>query len=142
MNMNQNGQFTNYKPCSMCGRSLPIDYEKDFCPACEDDVLFKEIREYIRSHDVTEFELAEVFHIPQSKVRKWIKEGRIEYVTNEKKMMNTHCQRCGAPVSFGTLCADCMRVMNGSKEISYTTLKSSKSDRNRMRFLSGDNEKI
>ena len=119
----------------MCGRLMPIDYEKDFCPAWEDDVLFKEVREYIRSHDVTEFELAEVFNISQSKVRKWIKEGRIEYVTGENKMMNTRCQRCGVPVSFGTLCPDCMRVMNSSKEVSYISF-GSKKDRNRMRFIS------
>ena len=133
--------YTNYKSCSMCSRQLPIDYEKDFCPSCEDDVLFKEVREYIRSHEVTEFELAEIFHISQSKVRKWIKEGRIEYVTGENKMMNTRCQRCGVPVSFGTLCPDCMRVMNGSKEVSYISF-GAKKDNNRMRFLSDDDSKI
>lgn len=128
-------EYSRYKSCSMCGRQLPIDYEKDYCPACEDDVLFKEVREYIRTHEVTEFELAEIFHISQNKVRRWIKEGRIEYVTGENKMMNTRCQRCGIPVSFGTLCPDCMRVMNGSKEVSYISF-GSKKDSNRMRFLS------
>lgn len=128
-------EYSRYKSCSMCGRQLPIDYEKDYCPACEDDVLFKEVREYIRTHEVTEFELAEIFNISQNKVRRWIKEGRIEYVTGENKMMNTRCQRCGIPVSFGTLCPDCMRVMNGSKEVSYISF-GSKKDRNRMRFLS------
>lgn len=128
-------EYSRYKSCSMCGRQLPIDYEKDYCPACEDDVLFKEVREYIRTHEVTEFELAEIFNISQNKVRRWIKEGRIEYVTGENKMMNTRCQRCGIPVSFGTLCPDCMRVMNGSKEVSYISF-GLKKDRNRMRFLS------
>ena len=128
-------EYSRYKSCSMCGRQLPIDYEKDYCPACEDDVLFKEVREYIRTHEVTEFELAEIFNISQNKVRRWIKEGRIEYVTGENKMMNTRCQRCGIPVSFGTLCPDCMRVMNGSKEVSYISF-GSKKDSNRMRFLS------
>ena len=41
-------ELSNYKSCTMCGRALPINYEKDYCPACEDDVLFREIREYIR----------------------------------------------------------------------------------------------
>ena len=132
--MNLKDQYSNYKSCSMCGRLMPVDYEKDFCPACEDDVLFKEVREYIRSHDVTEFELAEIFNISQSKVRKWIKEGRIEYVTTENKMVNTRCQRCGVPITFGTLCSDCMRVMNGSKEVSFISA-GKKQDRNKMRFL-------
>ena len=133
-------EISNYKSCTMCGRALPINYEKDYCPACEDDVLFREIREYIRTHDVTEFELAEVFHIPQSKVRKWIKEGRIEYVTGENKMMNTRCQRCGVPVSFGTLCPNCLHIMNGGKEVSYISA-TKKSDSNRMRYLSNEDSK-
>ena len=137
--MNRKNQFINYKSCSMCGRTMPIDYEKDFCPACEDDALFKEIREYIRTHEVTEFELAEVFNISQNKVRNWIKEGRIEYVTSENKMVNTRCQRCGAPVTFGTLCTDCMRIMNGNKEISYIS-SGPKRDRNRMRYLTDQDE--
>ncbi|MBO5247236.1 MAG: hypothetical protein J6B28_08275 [Eubacterium sp.] len=135
--MKHNEPFSKYKPCSMCSRPMPFDYEKDFCPACQDDVLFKEVREYIRTHTVTEFELADVFHLPQSKVRKWIKEGRIEYVTDENKMMNTHCQRCGVPVSFGTFCTDCMRTMNGNKEVSYISFES-KRDSSRMRYLSSD----
>ncbi len=138
--MKQPEELSNYKLCTMCGRTLPINYEKDHCPACEDDVLFKDIREYIRTHDVTEFELAEIFHIPQSKVRKWIKEGRIEYVTGENKMMNTRCQRCGIPVSFGTLCPNCMRMMNGGKEVAYISA-TKKSDSNRMRYLSNEDSK-
>mgnify|MGYP004455627099 FL=1 len=138
--MKQPEELSNYKLCTMCGRALPINYEKDHCPACEDDVLFKDIREYIRTHDVTEFELAEIFHIPQSKVRKWIKEGRIEYVTGENKMMNTRCQRCGIPVSFGTLCPNCMRMMNGGKEVAYISA-TKKSDSNRMRYLSNEDSK-
>ncbi len=138
--MKQPEELSNYKLCTMCGRTLPISYEKDYCPACEDDVLFKDIREYIRTHDVTEFELAEIFHIPQHKVRKWIKEGRIEYVAGENKMMNTRCQRCGVPVSFGTLCPNCMRIMNGGKDVAYIS-SSKKTDSNRMRYLSNDDSK-
>lgn len=140
MNHKPKDPYSKYKPCSMCGRLMPIDYEKDCCPACEDNVLFKEVREYIRSHDVTEYELAEIFHISQSKVRKWIKEGRIEYASSENKMVNTRCQRCGAPVTFGTLCTNCMRVMNGNKEVSYTSADRKQRDRERMRFLFDENE--
>ena len=136
--MRPNHEFTKYKSCSMCGRSMPITYERDYCPACEDNALFKEVREYIRNHDVTEFELAEIFNISQNKVRAWIKEGRIEYSTGDNKMVNTYCQRCGAPVTFGTLCTDCMRLMNSNKEISYISPRS-KRDKERMRFLPDDN---
>ena len=139
MNKKNIDPYSKFKTCSMCGRLMPIDYEKDYCPGCEDEALFKEVREYIRSHDVTEYELAEIFQIPQSKVRKWIKDGRIEYVSGENKMINTRCQRCGAPVTFGTLCSDCMRIMNGNKEISYVSTEKKQRDPERIRFLLEEN---
>ncbi len=139
--MKKRDPFSKYKECSICGRPLPTDYDKDFCPACEDDALFREVREYIRTHDVTEFELADIFHIPQSRVRKWIKAGRIEYAPSESsKMMNTYCQKCGVPITFGTLCANCMRTMNGNKEIAYVSMGAQERDKNRMRYLGGNDK--
>jgi hypothetical protein len=137
--MEQKEHFSNYKFCTICGRALPLDYELDYCKGCEDEVLFKQVREYIRAHDVTEYELADIFHIPQSKVRKWIREGRIEYVKNAEKLVSTSCQRCGAPVTFGTYCKDCMRLMNGNKEIAYISVEPKAADKGRIRFL--DEEK-
>lgn len=134
--MKRNGEFTNYKSCTVCCKPLPLSYEKECCPNCEDEALFKKVREYIRSHSVTEFELAEVFGIHQSKIRKWIKDGRIEYVNDDKKMMTTHCSRCGVPITFGSLCANCMHIMNGSKAVAYTPLDNAIHDRSKMRFLS------
>ncbi len=135
--MNFHDQFSNHKYCTICNRPLPVDYEKDFCPGCEEEALFKEIREYIRSHRVTEFEVAEVFGIPQSKVRKWIKEGRIEYAAEEKKVSNTQCSRCGAQITFGTLCTECMHALNGSKDVTYFA-RSDKKDEHRMRYLTDE----
>lgn len=134
--MKLHDEFANYKSCTVCSRPLPADYEKDFCPDCEEEALFKEIREYIRNNRVTEFELAEVFGIPQSKVRKWIKEGRIEYVNEENKVTSTKCARCGAKITFGTLCTECMRAVN-NKDVSVF-VKGHKNDEHRMRYLTDD----
>lgn len=136
--MKLHDQFANYKSCTVCSRPLPADYEKDFCPDCEEEALFKEIREYIRSHRVTEFELAEVFGISQSKVRKWIKEGRIEYVTEENKVTSTQCARCGVQITFGTLCTECMRALNSSKDVGFIAPRGNKNDEHRMRYLTDD----
>ncbi|MEY8332332.1 FeoC-like transcriptional regulator [Lachnospiraceae bacterium 47-T17] len=137
--MSRDKEFANYKSCIVCSRPLPADYEKEYCPNCEEEALFKEIREYIRAHKVTEFELAEVFGISQSRVRKWIKEGRIEYATEENKVTSTECARCGAQITFGTLCTECMRALNGSKDVSYFAIKGNKNDEHRMRYLTDDN---
>lgn len=136
--MAQENIYTGFKMCKMCGRPLSLSYEPEYCPACTEEALFKEVREYIREHDVTEHMLAEIFNIPLKKVHKWIAEGRIEYVdTNEgKNIKSVFCGRCGASISFGTFCPSCARIMNGGKEKAYISVSPKESkDSSRMRFL-------
>ncbi len=68
--------------CQLCGRLLPRSATSNTCSRCKNDLLFHEVKEFIRANDVTEFQVAEQFHIPLSRVRGWIKEGRIEYKQN------------------------------------------------------------
>lgn len=72
------------------------------------------MRDYIRANTVNEYEVAEHFHIPLRQIKEWIREGRIEYreVDTASTISGMHCQRCGAPVSFGTLCPNCLKLMN------------------------------
>jgi predicted amidophosphoribosyltransferase len=44
-----------------------------------------------------------------------------------------HCQRCGAPVTFGTLCPQCLKLLNGNVKGYQVQQRSSTSER--MRFL-------
>lgn len=130
--------FGNYKECEYCKRPLPIHYEKTLCPNCLDAQLFHEVKEFIRSNNVNEYEVAEHFGIPIKQVKAWIREGRIEYRTSESgSSISMHCQRCGAPVSFGTLCPKCLKLLNGSKGVSMQKLNSGDS---KMRYLDNENE--
>ena len=130
--------FGNYKECEYCKRPLPIHYEKTLCPNCLDAQLFHEVKEFIRSNNVNEYEVAEHFGIPIKQVKAWIREGRIEYRTSESgSSISMHCQRCGAPVSFGTLCPKCLKLLNGSKGVSMQKLNSGD---NKMRYLDNENE--
>ena len=85
-----------YKYCEFCGRTLPKHYEGTLCPTCQEAQLFRNVRDYIRQ------------------IKEWIREGRIEYheVNTASTISGMHCQRCGAPVSFGTLCPNCLKLMN------------------------------
>ncbi len=124
--------------CKQCKRPLPVDYKFDLCPACREENLFADVRDYIRANEVNEYMVAEHFDIPIRQVRKWIREGRIEYTELGTQIVGAKCQRCGKPVTFGTLCTDCMRLMNyKDKQI---TLAAPRADSNaeKMRFL--DNE--
>ena len=103
-----------YKYCEFCGRTLPKHYEGTLCPTCQEAQLFRNVRDYIRANTVNEYEVAEHFHIPLRQIKEWIREGRIEYheVNTASTISGMHCQRCGAPVSFGTLCPNCLKLMN------------------------------
>ena len=89
------------------------DYARDLCSVCETQLIFDDVREYIRSEEVNEYDVAKHFDIPVGMVQQWIKEGRIEYKERgAKTVMSSFCQRCGAKVTFGTLCQKCLKELN------------------------------
>lgn len=123
--------FGNIKYCAECRRPLPLTYMAPLCPGCIEHALFREVKEYIRSNDVTEYDVAEHFNIPRHRVKQWIREGRIEYKDNHLNTITTHCTKCGAPITFGTMCSKCMRQKNSA---GYSATRN-KSEDSRMRFL-------
>lgn len=99
------------KECPQCHRLLPAKYPEDLCPVCKEINLFSEVKEYIRSHDVNEFQVAEKFNLPRSKVKHWIREGRIEYKDNtgDNRLKDCYCIECGKVIFSGLMCPECMR---------------------------------
>ena len=69
----------NVHECKQCGRILNKMYRDEICPECKDLNLFAEVKDYIRENDVKEIDVADHFGIPVAKVRRWIREGRIQY---------------------------------------------------------------
>ncbi len=105
--------FDNLHECARCHRPLPVQYNEEYCPQCMEQALFEKVKDYIRANDVNEYQLAEEFDIPISKVKAWIKDGRIEYKeVGNNVYVGNFCMNCGAPIAFGTLCAKCKRQEN------------------------------
>ena len=99
------------KECPQCGRYLSKDYHEELCPKCLEMNLFSDVRDYIRSKDVREMDVAKHFNIPVTKVRSWIKEGKIVYKTSDGRTISgVYCQMCGKKIDFGTVCADCRKL--------------------------------
>lgn len=97
--------------CQQCGRPLHPQYKEEICPECQEINLFREVKEYIRANDVNEADVAEHFDIPSTKVRRWIREGRIQYKSvDSKNLSSVYCQICGKPLEFGNLCSECRRL--------------------------------
>ena len=109
--------------CSWCNCILPDNVEGDLCPNCQSDALFREVKDFVRNNDVNEFQVAEEFHIPLSRVKGWIREGRLEYKDEELRIKALHCERCGKPIQFGLLCQDCIHKLRGNKGIFQSTNK-------------------
>ena len=63
---------------------------------------------FAECHSLKEIDVAEHFGLPVSKVRRWIKEGRIQYKEGEN-ITQIHCQICGKTIDFGSVCPECRR---------------------------------
>lgn len=108
--MEHQGLFNNYKYCTVCKKPLPLSFEEDLCPGCKENMFFNEVKEYIRTNDVTEYDVADHFQIPLQRVKRWIREGRIEYKDKRlNAIYSLHCEKCGVPITFGTLCPKCAK---------------------------------
>lgn len=133
--MHNQGLFNNYKYCEKCNRPLPITFEGTICLDCVNQELFYQVKEYIRANDVTEYEVAEHFEIPLSKVKHWIREGRIEYKDDHlNSLITMHCRKCGAPIQFGTYCTKCQKLAGASGH----SLSNFSTDDGHMRFIDKD----
>lgn len=148
MNSNSEKNFDtqnalNYRYCQYCGAPISRNSEEDFCDRCRERVLFHEVKDFIRANDVNEFQVAAHFGIPLRIVKGWIKEGRIEYkeTPNGQRTINNHlsCERCGSPVTFGTLCPKCLKLLN--KNMHGYDLQKPQKDDDRMFFLNQDSDK-
>lgn len=129
--------FDEYKYCEICNVPMPLTYENSVCPGCVEEKLFRDVKEYIRSNDVTEYDVAYEFHIPIRKVKKWIQEGRIEYKEDitQKNIMDVHCKICGKPISFGTICSSCLKQSASSNQVLVSS-KQETENRNRIGHIS------
>lgn len=130
--------FQGGKFCSWCHCPIPTDSESEYCDSCQESMQFREIREYVREHDVNEFQLAEAFELPLRQVKQWIREGRLEYKDEQHSMVNLHCQKCGKSIQFGNYCPECNRAMLGVQG-GFETLKAGSVDE-QMRFYNKDRE--
>lgn len=116
---------TEYHMCRVCHITLPENYQDNICPMCQENELFMSVKDFIREYDVNENDVAEHFDIPISKVRGWIKEGRISYKemrgirsTDSSKAARI-CRECGMvlpPSCKDNICKSCANIAEASKK--------------------------
>lgn len=78
LDLNAQGKLHG-KCCSVCGKRVPRSSHRDMCHDCIKRVLYADVKEYVRTHEVTELEVADKFDIDIAIVKEWIREGMLEH---------------------------------------------------------------
>lgn len=69
--------------CEKCGKALSRRHIGTICTECEQDAIYKDVKEFILHNDVTELEVADHFQLPLETIQRWIKEGHLSYKENK-----------------------------------------------------------
>ena len=68
------------KLCSNCGKPMARSHKGGLCPACLDDMLYPQVKDFILHNNVTVMAGAEHLDITLQKDRRWLSDGRFEYI--------------------------------------------------------------
>ena len=95
--------------CRRCGKIYNYIGGIPICPVCkdEDEVHFKSVKEYLyKNPGATLSEVSTVLDISVEKIKGYLKEGRLEIVSNEGNMI-LECETCGKAIRTGRFCNEC-----------------------------------
>ncbi|UOF91419.1 hypothetical protein LSG31_03965 [Fodinisporobacter ferrooxydans] len=95
--------------CPLCGK-LFNKALRDVCPDCirAEDEAFHTVRDYLREHkNAKPYEVSEATEVPLGTIYKFVREGRL--IAYHYPGLHYECERCGAPITKGKICDDCMK---------------------------------
>lgn len=95
--------------CRKCGKIFSYLGGPPICPACKqvDEEDFKRIKEYLYKNPGAGLNQVSVeLEIGVEKIKRFLKEGRLEIVSEEGNMF-LECENCGKSIKSGRFCDDC-----------------------------------
>ncbi|WHH61523.1 MerR family transcriptional regulator [Petroclostridium sp. X23] len=108
------------KNCARCGKLFSHLSGPPLCADCrqQDEEDYKRVKEYLYEHrGATMTEISEVLDVSISKIKRFLKEGRIEIIEDGNFVLQ--CERCGASIKSGQYCEACtIELMNDLKGVS------------------------
>lgn len=110
--------------CIRCGRLFNYIGGVPLCIACkeDDEEEFKRIKKYLQENPgATISQVASELDVSIEKIKKYLREGRLEIVGDEGIPILT-CEKCGKPIKTGRFCNECSR--NLASELSSVVKKS------------------
>ena len=111
--------------CPVCGKVF-VKINRNLCPDCieKEEKEFEVVRKYLKDNPGASVEeISEITGVDEKKVLRWMREGRIdvEYSGGETGLS---CKRCGAPISLGNLCSNCIRLLSGQMKSAASSIPS------------------
>ena len=97
--------------CKKCGKIFNYIGGEQTCSVCrqldEDD--FKRVKEYLYDNPGASMsEISSVLDISVEKIKRFLREGRLEIVNQEGNIF-LECVHCGKAIKSGRLCPECER---------------------------------
>jgi len=100
--------YMETKACRRCRRLFQYIGGDMYCPICKDELenLFKEVKQYIYEHkNCTIPEVIKATGCKEANIEKWVREERL--ILNENTGITFFCEKCGAQIFSGRMCAKC-----------------------------------
>lgn len=100
----------NVRKCKECGKLFNF-IGRPVCPEClkklDDD--FQEVRKYIYENPNTGIEeVSEETGVSVKTIMRFLREGRLQLRSASNALL---CEKCGKPLSTGTMCEDCKKKL-------------------------------
>lgn len=102
------GILMELRNCPECGKVFTY-IRKNLCAACleRDEQTFKEVKKYLITHPGIDIvSLSEATGVEESKILKYLKEGRIEAKGAGAGLL-LECEGCGKIIVSGRFCSSC-----------------------------------
>lgn len=99
--------------CKRCGRVYNYIGGAPLCPACreKDEEDFKIVKEYLyKNPGASVSEVSDVLDIAVEKIKRFLKEGRLEIVGEDGNMF-LECENCGKAIRTGRFCNECEKEL-------------------------------
>lgn len=123
--------MNNLRNCAECGR-LFVFVNRNICPACieKEEEMYEKVRKYLKENPgVPIQEVSEKTGVPEEKIIRFLREGRLEATSVAGGLT---CESCGRPIKMGFLCDSCReQVAREMKEIAGSSKLAARKEKER-----------